>query len=100
MPRSDAVARFVLLPSDVQSAVASIAREHAAFDPARRRLVIPGDLEFPTAAEIASLTRDVKQPAALVLKPDGSLAVVLDTSRALSAAWIEDAFVRALRDEM
>ncbi len=89
-------ARFVILPGAAQKDVELLAMRHVAFDPTRRRLVLQSDSDFPPSA-LSSLDTDIADPAAVVLKPDGSLAVVLDIRHALSAAWIEDAFVCALR---
>jgi hypothetical protein len=96
--KRDHTVRFVVLPTTVQNQVAALAKEHVAFDPTRRRLVLEGDGQFPTLAEIAIFVSGPEAAAAVILKPDGSVSAILDASRALSAAWVEDAFVRAWRE--
>lgn len=91
------VATLVVLRSDIATEVASVAREHVALDTPRRRVLVPGDAAYPSDAQIQ--TWDLPTEAAVVvLTPDGRLSSVLDPERATSGAWIEDAFVRALRE--
>lgn len=90
------VATLIVLLSEVAADVAAVAREHVTLDATRRRLLIPGDDAYPSAAQIASW-RLPAAAVAVVLAPDGRIADALDHGRAMSGAWIEDAFVRALR---
>lgn len=90
-------ATIVVLASDVSEDVSSVARDRVALDEERRRLLLPGDTGYPSEQQIAEWSRDSATPVAVVLSPDGTLSAALDSTQATSAAWIEDAFVRALR---
>ena len=90
------VATFVVMGGPFASDVASIAREHVALDTVRRRLLLPGDPAYPSAEQIGSWQLG-PGAAAVVIAPDGSLSDILDHRQATSGAWIEHAFVRALR---
>lgn len=91
-------ATIVVLFDDLADTAALIARDHVALDPSRRRLLVPGDPGYPSDALIATWTRDSPSTIAVVLAPDGTISDLLDAGRATSAAWVEDAFVRALRE--
>jgi hypothetical protein len=92
-------ATIVILFGDFGDAAALIARDRVALDQSRRKLLVPGDPGYPSAALIATWTRDRPSTLAVVLTPDGIISDLLDTGRATSAAWVEDAFVRALREK-
>jgi len=96
-PIKSQAATLVLMRTVVATEVAFLAREHVAFDNTRRKLLMPGDADYPSAAQISSWHLPA-ETAAVVLTPNGSLSTVLDVERARSEARIEDAFVRALSD--
>ena len=91
-------ATFIVLSSDACADVVSVARDQIELDTERRRILLPGDSGYPSADQIAAWKRDSATAAAIVLAPDGCFSAVLDNARATSAPWIEDAFVRALRE--
>ena len=97
MTKKSRAARFIVLESDVTDKVVDVGRVHTALDPERRKLVTVDDDDFPTATEFAAWSDVMDNAVALVLRPDGSLAVALDRARAVNGAWVEDAFVQALR---
>lgn len=98
MIKSEA-ATIVILFGDFADAAALIARDRVALDQSRRRLLVPGDPGYPSDALIATWTRDSPAALAVVLAPDGTISDLLDAGRATSPAWVEDAFVRALREK-
>jgi hypothetical protein len=81
----------------VATEVTALLQERVALDTSRRRLLAPGDVDYPPASQVVKWHLPPKT-AAIVLTPDGRLSTVLDLERAMSAAWIEDAFICALRD--
>ena len=85
MKTAGAATLVVIASGKAGKRIARVASEHAAFDPNRRRVV-----------RLESRTADAA-PAALVIDADGEVCVTLSRARATSAAWIEDAFLRALR---
>ena len=72
--------------------ISKFADEHAAFDRTNRKVLRLGDDAYPTEETIARWARNA---AAVVLNVDGAPVIFLDEQRAMSAAWIEDAFLRA-----
>jgi predicted ATPase len=80
---------FVVLRGADQHRVAQLAVAHADFAPDRRRVLID-DGTFHAVVPPGT--------AALTLRVDGSISVVLNRERALSEPWIEDGFLRASRD--
>jgi len=92
-------ATIVILFGDFADDAALIARDRVEFDESRRRLLVPGDPGYPSDALIEAWTRDKPGTLAVVLAPDGTISDLLDAGRATSAAWVEDAFVRALREQ-
>jgi hypothetical protein len=86
---SDGRVTFVVLKTEVQNSVGRLAREHADFDAERRAVLIDRDGGVLEATYSGA--------AAVVLRPDGTVCGVMDRARALSEAWIEDAFVRSSR---
>jgi hypothetical protein len=78
---------LLVLVSDRSAMIAALAAEHAAFDPSHRRVLLQN--AQPVAAPPTA--------AALLFDLDGRLCDILDETRAMNEAWIEDAFVRASR---
>jgi len=80
-------ATLLVLDGDLAPTITTLATEHAAFDPVRRRVVVQNGRTVMAPAGVA----------ALLFASDGTICDKLDHSRATSEAWIEDAFVRASR---
>jgi len=93
------VATFVVLRGESADEVAAAAKERISLDRARRRLIVPGDDAYPSSTQIRAWVAAHPGAAAVILTPSGAVSDVFDKSRATSAAWIEDAFVRALRPD-
>lgn len=90
-----ATATFVVLTGgQLGSLIARLAEEHAALDPERRRVANLGDAAYPSDNKTA-LRPEESDTVALVLRQDGSLSDLLDANRAVSEAWIENAYLRA-----
>lgn len=90
-------ATFVVVASGpLGTRVTRMAEDRAAFDPDRRRVVKPGDAHYPPAERVARWCGD-GDAAALILNIRGELCQRLDPERALVAAWVDDAFLRAWR---
>jgi hypothetical protein len=88
-------ATFVVLTAGhLGRRITKLAEEHAAFDPNRRRVTTLVDANYPL--DNIALWTEGRAIVALVLRTDGSLSDLLDANRALSEAWIENAFLRAL----
>ena len=68
--------------------IADLADDHASLDRARRQVI----RREPTSHRV----RD-RRVAVVIISSRGNICGVLNRKQALSAAWIEDAFVRALR---
>jgi len=75
--------------------IATLAQEHAAFDPDFRCVLRPDDALYPPSASIAPWSR--RGAAALVVSSSGDVCALLDLQQATTAGWIEDAFLSAKR---
>ena len=73
------------------SRIRRTAQVQADFDPSCRRVVDVERLQLPLT------TPRRAQAAAAVVNGDGLVCATLDAQQAVSAPWIEDAFVRAKR---
>lgn len=94
-PFNSAATFIVIADGSRAKRIARLAQEHAEFDPESRRVLAPDDALYPPLRSIAPWrSRDV---AALVLSPSGTVCALLDRQQAVSAAWIEDAFLSAGR---
>jgi len=87
--------RFCVVATGAQGkSIAEKAREFADLDLIARRVVVVGDPDYPSSADIQQWTANTPQPGAVVLRPDGSLYKVLDVTKAADGLWIESAFVK------
>ncbi|HEX6100484.1 MAG TPA: hypothetical protein VF432_29485 [Thermoanaerobaculia bacterium] len=85
--------RFCIVASGAdRNAIEAIARPLAALNPVGRRVVVPGDSDYPDDASIAQWVAGTANPGAVVLRPNGTVYTVLNVDRASHGAWVEDAF--------
>jgi hypothetical protein len=89
VPADVARVTLVVLRGEDEQPVAQLAYEHAEYDRDRRRVLID-DGRFLALVPPAVV--------AFFLGPDDSIGMLLERDRALSAAWIEDGFLRAAGD--
>lgn len=92
----EAATLIVVASGSLGQSIAALAEERASYDPERRRVLKPGDILYPASERLARWRGDTGA-AALVLNERGELCQRLDGVRALIAAWIDDAFLRARR---
>jgi hypothetical protein len=78
-----------------QAAIVAAAKPLADLNPLGRRVVVPGDPDYPDAENIANWTKGVAQPGAVILRPSGDLFTVYTVAQAKSPARIEQAFIDA-----
>jgi hypothetical protein len=94
---SDARVATLVVLKNAALDITSVAVDHVALDTSKRKLLLPGDVDYPSELQIEGW-RLPAEAVAVVLTPGGRLSAVLDVERARNGAWIEDGFVRALRD--
>ncbi len=82
---------IVIATGDTGEHIASIGDRHAEFDPANRRVLRPGDEDYPEPETIARWARN---GVAVVVDVDDRPVIFLNEQRATSESWIEDAFLR------
>lgn len=90
------VVRFVVVAAGADGeAIRTVANAVAALNPFGRRVVAPGDADYPSAAQIASWTAGTASPGAVVLTPGGAPSKVLTISQAQKDLLVDAAFANA-----
>lgn len=86
--------RFCVLPTPLAKEIEAIAREFAAMDPNARRVVVPGDEDYPDAL-IPGAIADIAKPGAVVLGRSGNVFRVLDADDARNGGIVDLVFSQA-----
>lgn len=95
--RPQAATFVVLATGYLGRRIARLAAEQESFDPYGRRVLRPGDPGYPEPRQIEAWRRGTTA-VAVMLNIRGEVCERFDPQRATAAAWIEDAFVRARRE--
>jgi hypothetical protein len=85
---------FCVVEGENAAAIANIVQPFAEQNPVGRKLVRPGDPEYP-AAVVAAAIAGVPNAGAVVLKSDGTVSIVLSADDAQNGLIIIDAFSQA-----
>ena len=89
-------ATFIVLAKGTKAQqITTLAQQQAAFDPAHRRVIV-ADQKSAALDQIRERVRDT-QPAAVIVDDRNTICACLDSWRATTPAWIEDAFLQTQR---
>lgn len=88
---------FCVVASDPQArtAIIALAKQKASLDSFGRKVLVPGDVGFPSPEQISAATTGVPNPGAIVLNGNGTVFDVLSVADASNGAFIESRFINA-----